>query len=295
MLIRRSACATLLLILGIASVSKAWTSPDGAISVVIPGDGSLIEVPNPPAPAMAIWEGTQEQVRILVLTVDHPANARLDRAGLEEGTLNESKGTLISSTAHDLRGVPIYVISAKGTIDGQQLYLMQTIAAFNGKVYKLMVAGPSDVTQSAMVRSVFSSFDIVAPNPLPPSAPKTDPLSHRSSVNIAQIGWAVLGVALAVYLIRKIIASGAKQASKPSLGVVIEQRGEAVVVSRVTSDTPADRAGLLAGDQVVRCGGVPIWQAAALSQQLNSRAPGQTVQIVIVRGGQELTLTLPSY
>jgi S1-C subfamily serine protease len=76
----------------------------------------------------------------------------------------------------------------------------------------------------------------------------------------------------------------------PFFGVVPEfgESGEpGVKVSGVRSGSPAEKAGLRAGDVLVRFGGVPVRTLDDLSFALRSRRAGDEVEVRFVRDGQE--------
>jgi len=62
-------------------------------------------------------------------------------------------------------------------------------------------------------------------------------------------------------------------------------------IQSVTSGTPAEDAGLQAGDAVTAVDGQPVDGAESLTAQLRERAPGTAVQLTVVRGGQQSTVT----
>jgi regulator of sigma E protease len=66
--------------------------------------------------------------------------------------------------------------------------------------------------------------------------------------------------------------------------------GFPAVVASVLEDSPAERAGLRAGDRVVRVDGQPIEGWGEWVEALQDR-PGETVELTVLRGGSELTLT----
>ncbi len=69
-------------------------------------------------------------------------------------------------------------------------------------------------------------------------------------------------------------------------------RGESgAVVTRLTPDGPAARAGLRPGDVVVRFNGADVRDSRALTRMVGDSAVGSTVPIEIVRDGQHLTVT----
>jgi hypothetical protein len=76
--------------------------------------------------------------------------------------------------------------------------------------------------------------------------------------------------------------------SVPDMGAVDVQ---GVRLSGVRGGTPAERAGLKAGDVIVEFGGRPVKDLYEYTDALNAHKPGDTVQIVVLRDGQRLTLT----
>lgn len=62
----------------------------------------------------------------------------------------------------------------------------------------------------------------------------------------------------------------------------------------ITPGSPADKAGLQAGDVVVEFGGTPVTDLYTYTDALRSHEPGETVTVVAMRGGErkEFTVTL---
>ena len=58
----------------------------------------------------------------------------------------------------------------------------------------------------------------------------------------------------------------------------------------VTAGSPADRAGLKAGDIVISLGGVQVLDLTSYSNALYAHKPGDDVEIVVMRGNERLTL-----
>jgi serine protease Do len=69
------------------------------------------------------------------------------------------------------------------------------------------------------------------------------------------------------------------------------------IISDVTRDSPAEAAGLKAGDVVVSADGRAIEDHSALSRYIASKAPGSTVRLQVLRDGapQTLSLTLGTF
>jgi len=76
----------------------------------------------------------------------------------------------------------------------------------------------------------------------------------------------------------------------PVLGVTVEEDGGAVVVQRVLPGTPADRAGVRAGDEIQRVAGRRIGDLEELRDALAEVEPGRDYELALRREGQRLTL-----
>jgi membrane-associated protease RseP (regulator of RpoE activity) len=64
-----------------------------------------------------------------------------------------------------------------------------------------------------------------------------------------------------------------------------------VRLAGVTPGSPADRAGAKTGDVVVEFGGRPVEDLYQYTDALQAHAPGDVVQVVVLRAGQRVTLT----
>jgi serine protease Do len=69
-----------------------------------------------------------------------------------------------------------------------------------------------------------------------------------------------------------------------------EERG--ALVAAVQPDSPADEAGLEAGDVIVRYGGRTVAELRDLPRLVAGTRPGEEVDVVVVRGGEERTLSV---
>ncbi|MEZ5978419.1 MAG: M28 family peptidase [Planctomycetota bacterium] len=67
---------------------------------------------------------------------------------------------------------------------------------------------------------------------------------------------------------------------------------DGVEVESVTADSPAAKAGLQIGDNMIKWGGKELKNAADLGAFLREHEPGDKVEIVVVRDGAEVTLTV---
>ena len=78
------------------------------------------------------------------------------------------------------------------------------------------------------------------------------------------------------------------------LGVGLQDRedgGRGAVISDVAPDSPADRAGIKAGDVVVQADGSPVDGQPAFIAAIRDHSPGDTIDIEVLRNGKRVTLT----
>jgi len=71
----------------------------------------------------------------------------------------------------------------------------------------------------------------------------------------------------------------------------LEDNTEALVLTDVTPDSPAEKAGLKPGDIVLKFGGQPVTKGVDLFNRINRRPIDQPVDLVIRRGEEEMTIT----
>ena len=76
----------------------------------------------------------------------------------------------------------------------------------------------------------------------------------------------------------------------PVLGVTVEEEGGAVVVGRVLPATPAQRAGVEAGDELLRVEDRDIDGIEGLREALAELEPGRSYELVVRRDGERLIL-----
>jgi len=74
-----------------------------------------------------------------------------------------------------------------------------------------------------------------------------------------------------------------------SLGM---KNARGALVAEPQSDSPADKAGIKAGDVIVSVNGETVEDARTLARRISSMAPGTSVRLGVVRNGSEEALTL---
>lgn len=108
------------------------------------------------------------------------------------------------------------------------------------------------------------------------------------------VGFSIsVGEALPVIDELRAISNGATRV-EGYLGVGLMSRedgGRGAEITEVAPDSPASIAGVLAGDIVVSAGGTPVDGQGALVAAIRDQSPGDTIEIVVLRDGERLTLT----
>jgi len=84
---------------------------------------------------------------------------------------------------------------------------------------------------------------------------------------------------------------GSTQAPGVVLGVMVREADSGVAVVRVVAGSPADDAGLEAGDVITQVDGDEIDDAASLRDAIGSHDAGDEVEITVSRDGETKTVT----
>ncbi len=74
-----------------------------------------------------------------------------------------------------------------------------------------------------------------------------------------------------------------------SLGI---KKAEGALIDQPQAGSPAEKAGLKAGDVVIAVNGQPIKDARALAEKISAASPGDKVQLTVLRDGQNQTLNV---
>jgi hypothetical protein len=91
------------------------------------------------------------------------------------------------------------------------------------------------------------------------------------------------------------VATNARSGSNVYLGSIPDMAGgdtPGLKLTGVSAGSPADAAGLKAGDVIVELGGKPVKDLYQYSDALYSHKPGDEVVIVVLRNGQRVSLTV---
>lgn len=118
----------------------------------------------------------------------------------------------------------------------------------------------------------------------------------RSSTDVAanNVGFSIsVSEVLPVIAALRSLANGATR-TEGYLGVTVLNRddgGRGAVIGTVSPDSPADLAGMVAGDIVIEADGSPVDGQLALVAAIRDRSPGDTIAVDVLRNNTRRTLS----
>jgi putative serine protease PepD len=118
----------------------------------------------------------------------------------------------------------------------------------------------------------------------------------KSSTDVAanNVGFSIsVTEVLPVITALRALANGATR-TEGYLGVTVMNRddgGRGAVIGEVSPDSPADLAGMIAGDIVIEADGSPVDGQLALVAAIRDRSPGDTIAVDVLRNDKRMTLS----
>ena len=118
----------------------------------------------------------------------------------------------------------------------------------------------------------------------------------KSSTDVAanNVGFSIsVTEVLPVIAALRALANGATR-TEGYLGVTVMNRddgGRGAVIGTVSPDSPADLAGMIAGDIVIEADGSPVDGQLALVAAIRDRSPGDTIAVDVLRNDKRMTLS----
>jgi len=201
--------------------------------------------------------------------------------------------------------------------DSERLKVGQTVVAignalgrFSNTVTKGVVSG---IGRGISARSsIFGSAELLenviqtdaALNPGNSGGPLLNLAGQAVGINVAiGAGAENIGFSIPINVAKPVLEDFAKHGRiiRPFLGVeyimiskelaALRRLPEGAFIKRVAAETPAARAGLKAGDIIVRMGGEDVSERNTLARVIQKRKVGERVELVVDRGGEEVILS----
>jgi serine protease Do len=231
---------------------------------------------------------------------DSPA----EKAGLKSGdVITEFNGTHVEGVTQFRRLVretpPGHSVSIVVTRDGKSQTLNATLSNMSDQFQHLRVNIGNRLRDFNLNVQPMENWDgpLVAPRaPMTPrpAMPTMPPGSYTFTTPDGAYG----------YGFGNGVGSGFGMGSTPSIGINGENLngqlgtyfgapdGEGVLVREVQSGSPAEKAGLKAGDVITKVAGDRVKTIGELQSKLREKREDKTVQITVVRHGSETNLTV---
>jgi S1-C subfamily serine protease len=107
------------------------------------------------------------------------------------------------------------------------------------------------------------------------------------------VGFAVPAAIVTAYADSIVSGEPVKTAFLGVLGDDVETEGQAgAVITQVTEGSAAATAGIEVGDVVISFDGVPVLGWTDLIAQVRAHRPGETIEVLLIRDGEDLTITV---
>jgi serine protease Do len=90
----------------------------------------------------------------------------------------------------------------------------------------------------------------------------------------------------------KAVGAPGRPAKRPHLGLTVSRAGERLKIEDVVPRSPAEKAGLKAGDILLEADGEPMRNPEALRQALLKKSPGEELRLGIRRGEEILAISV---
>lgn len=123
-------------------------------------------------------------------------------------------------------------------------------------------------------------------------------MSSYSSTNVEGIGFAI-PINNALTIAKDLVTNG-HVTGRPYLGITVQTEsspsGQAYVnyiyVAEVTAGSPADKAGIAAGDVITKFNGVEVATTAELITERDKYSPGDVVSVTVTRNSKSIELSM---
>jgi len=319
-----------LLVVGSSAATYLITTIDNdevpAAQTVEPGSdeqqasGELVPGEEPVADAAAIILPSVVQIQAgqgvgsgviydsngLILTAAHVVEGA-DTVTVRFADGEQVEGTVLGGTA----GADVAVIQVEGTdlpaaelaLDddpqvGQMAIAVGSPWGLQGTVTSGIISAVDQaIPQGASARAVLQTDAAI--NPGNSGGPLVDRQGRVIGINVSifslsgandGVGFAV-PIDIANGIAESLVAGEEIQTAYlgVSLGEVESGQGGALI-DEVTPGTGADEAGLQVGDLVISIDGAPVQDGGDLAAQVQTHQPGDTIDLVVVRDGNEVTV-----
>jgi S1-C subfamily serine protease len=297
------------------TVSEADPTAQAASPEIVPGEEPVADVADLILPSVVqiqtesgVGSGVIYDSNGLILTAAHVV-AGSDTVTVRFNDGEELEGTVVGGTS----GADVAVVQVDRTgLPAADLALDEEL-----RVGQLAIAvGSPWGLQGTVTAGIISAVDQSVPsggtarsliqtdaaiNPGNSGGPLVDREGRVLGINVSifslsgandGVGFAV-PIDVAADIAERVVAGESiESAFLGVMGANADSGQAGAVITEVTPGTAAAEAGIDPGDLVISLDGVQVQGIADLAAQVQTHQPGDTVEIVIVRSGQERTLTV---
>ena len=276
-----------------------------AAGVIMP---SVVQIQTGSGPASGVGSGVIYDSDGLILTAAHVVRGNdtvtvrfADGEEVEGTVLGGTEGADVAVVQVDRTGLPAAELALDDEPNvGQMAIAVGSPWGLQGTVTAGIISAVDQAIPSgASARAVLQTDAAI--NPGNSGGPLVDREGRVLGINVSifSLSGANDGVGFAVPIdvahdIAERVVNG-EEIEGAFLGVsigVVESGRAGAVITELTPGGAADEAGLEVDDLVVEIDGAPVQRPADLAAQVQTHQPGDTVEVVVIRGGEELTLTV---
>jgi S1-C subfamily serine protease len=297
------------------TVSEADPTAQAASPEIVPGEEPVADVADLILPSVVqiqtesgVGSGVIYDSNGLILTAAHVV-AGSDTVTVRFNDGEELEGTVVGGTSGadvavvqvDRTGLPAADLALDEELRvGQMAIAVGSPWGLQGTVTAgIISAVDQSVPSGGTARSLIQTDAAI--NPGNSGGPLVDREGRVLGINVSifslsgandGVGFAV-PIDVAADIAERVVAGESiESAFLGVMGANADSGQAGAVITEVTPGTAAAEAGIDPGDLVISLDGVQVQGIADLAAQVQTHQPGDTVEIVIVRSGQERTLTV---
>lgn len=274
-----------------------------AAAVILP---SVVQIQTGEGPASGVGSGVIYDSGGLILTAAHVVEGQ-DTVTVRFADGEQVQGTVVGGTS----GADVAVVQ----VDRSDLPAAELARDEDPQVGQMAIAvGSPWGLQGTVTSGIISAVDQAIPqgasaravlqtdaaiNPGNSGGPLVDRQGRVIGINVSifslsgandGVGFAV-PIDIAHDIAERVVAGEEIQAAYLGVSLGVVESGQAgALVSEVTQGTGAAEAGLQVNDLVISIDGAPVQSGGDLAAQVQTHQPGDTIDLVVIRDGEELTV-----
>lgn len=276
-----------------------------AAAVILP---SVVQIQSGQGPTSGVGSGVIYDSDGLILTAAHVVEGNetvtvrfADGEQVEGTVLGGTAGADVAVVQVDRTGLPAAELALDDEPQvGQMAIAVGSPWGLQGTVTSGIISAVDQaIPQGASARAVLQTDAAI--NPGNSGGPLVDRQGRVIGINVSifSLSGANDGVGFAVPIdvahdiAERVVAGEEIQSAYLGVSLGVVESGQAgALIDAVTTATGADEAGLEVGDLVISIDGAAVQSGGDLAAQVQTHQPGDTVDLVVIRDGEEITLSV---